>query len=197
MLTHRAFWFLRHGETAWNADGLAQGNVDVPLNDRGVAQAREAAAVLLGQGVRSVVSSPLGRARHTAGIVADALGLSVETEAELREVAFGTKEGQPMGPWYEDWLEGRSTPPDAESFAALRARAVRAVNGALQRPSPVLVVAHGSLFRAVRAEMSLPATVRTPNGLPIFCEPGQAPGHPWRLSAASGDLDAATANADP
>ena len=56
MLTHRAFWFLRHGETAWNADGLAQGNVDVPLNDRGVAQAREAAVVLLGQGVRSVVS---------------------------------------------------------------------------------------------------------------------------------------------
>mgnify|MGYP003704279353 CR=1 FL=1 len=39
MLENRPFWFLRHGETDWNAQGLSQGNVDIPLNATGRAQA--------------------------------------------------------------------------------------------------------------------------------------------------------------
>ena len=61
-----------------------------------------------------------------------------------------------------------------------RARAVAAINRALARPAPVLVVAHGALFRAVRAEMGLEANVRTPNATPLFCEPGE----PWTLTPA-------------
>src|SRR5690242_19897803 len=44
-----AFWFLRHGETDWNAQGLSQGNVDIPLNKVGLEQARRAARTLEGQ----------------------------------------------------------------------------------------------------------------------------------------------------
>ena len=40
-----AFWFLRHGETDWNARGLSQGNVDIPLNGVGVEQAAQAAGM--------------------------------------------------------------------------------------------------------------------------------------------------------
>ena len=183
MLTRQAFWYLRHGETDWNAAGLSQGNVDVPLNPRGVAQAREAAEALRGRGICSVVASPLSRARDTAAIVGDALGLAFEIEPDLREVAFGVQEGQPMGDWYDDWLAGGFTPLGAETFATLRARATAAVNRALQREPPVLVVAHGALFRALRAEMGLPSGVRTPNALPLLCEPG-APGEPWILNVA-------------
>jgi probable phosphoglycerate mutase len=132
------------------------------------------------------------RARDTAAIIAKVLGLVVGEEADLREVAFGAKEGQPMGPWYEAWLAGAVTPPGAETFEALRTRAAAALNRALERTPPVLVVAHGSIFRALRAEMGLPVTTRTPNGLPLLCEPGNNPGEPWRLTALTGDLSAAT-----
>jgi broad specificity phosphatase PhoE len=184
VLTRQAFWFLRHGETDWNAEGLSQGNVDIPLNARGVAQAQAAAELLRGRGIRSLVASPLSRARDTAAVVGDALGLAVEVEPELREVAFGAQEGQPMGDWYDDWIAGGFTPPGAETFAALRARATAAANRALQREPPVLVVAHGALFRALRAEMGLSAGVRTPNAVPLLCTPG-TPGESWALTAAT------------
>ena len=56
------FWFLRHGETDWNAQGLSQGHTDIPLNAVGLAQAERAARTLEGLGIASVVSSPLSRA---------------------------------------------------------------------------------------------------------------------------------------
>ena len=47
------------------------------------------------------------------------------------------------------------------------------------------MVAHGALFRAIRAEMGLEANVRTPNAMPLFCEPGRTPDDPWTLTPAS------------
>ena len=185
MLTRRAFWFLRHGETDWNARNLAQGNVDIPLNPVGVSQANAAAELLRNRGIRSIVASPLSRAHETALAAAAVVGRPVSTEEELREVSFGAQEGQPMlAQWFDDWVAGLSTPEGAESFAGLRARAARAVNRALEHESPVLVVAHGALFRALRAEMGLEPNVRTPNGTPLFCEPGATEGA-WRLSPAA------------
>ena len=180
----RAFWFLRHGETDWNARNLSQGNVDIPLNAVGQAQALTAAALLRHRGIRSVVASPLSRAHETALRAGEAVGREVTLDDELREVAFGVQEGQPMAGWFDDWVDGRFTPEGAEPFAVLRARAVRAVNRALERESVVLVVAHGALFRALRAEMGLPPNVRTPNAVPFFCEPGTQPGAPWTLTPA-------------
>ena len=179
-LERRAFWFLRHGETDWNARALSQGNVDVPLNEIGVAQAARAAEMLRGRGIRSIASSTLSRARDTAEMVAGVLKLPVQLDDALREVSFGVQEGQPMADWFDDWVEGRMVPEGAESFAALRARAVAAVNRALGMEPPVLVVGHGAVFRALRAEMGLPANVRTPNAMPFLCEPGD----PWTLTAA-------------
>lgn len=172
-LTPRPFWFLRHGETDWNAQGLSQGNVDIPLNPNGIAQARAAAETLRGLGIASIVASPLSRARVTAEHAAAALGLPVQVDPQLREVSFGVQEGQPMSDWFDDWIFGRLTPDGAEPFAALRARAVAAINRALDLPAPALVVAHGALFRALRAEMGLPPAVRLPNAVPVWCEPGE------------------------
>ncbi len=181
MLASRAFWFLRHGETDWNARNLSQGNVDVPLNEVGLAQARTAAEVLRTRGIRSIVTSPLSRAYDTAMIVGEQIGVPLEVEDELREVAFGVQEGQPMAQWFDNWVAGTFTPEGAEPFNVLRARAVAATNQALTRPAPVLVVAHGALFRALRAEMGLAPNIRTPNAVPFFCEPGT----PWTLTPAS------------
>jgi probable phosphoglycerate mutase len=176
-LTPTPFWFLRHGETDWNIDSRAQGDIDIPLNATGLAQARAVAPRLRNRGIRAIVSSTLSRARDTAQIVADELGLPVEFDDGLREVKFGVREGEPMAEWFATWVSGEYTPEGAESFVALRARAVAALNRALARPAPVLVVAHGALFRATRAEMGLEPNVRTPNATPYFCEPGD----PWTL----------------
>ena len=167
------FWFLRHGQTDWNAKDLSQGNVDIPLNAVGIQQAHDAAARLVGRGIVSIACSPLSRAYDTAKIAADALGLKIaEVDEGLREVSFGVQEGQPMADWFADWVDGVFTPEQAESFADLRKRAVAATNRVLRLPGPVLIVAHGALFRALRAEMGMEPNIRTPNAVPFWCEPG-------------------------
>ena len=184
-LTPLAFWFLRHGETDWNARNLSQGNVDIPLNPVGRAQAVTAAALLANRGIRTIVASPLSRAHDTADEAAKIVGRPVALDPELKEVSFGVQEGQVMAQWFDDWVAGSYTPEGAEAFADLRTRAVRAINRALALESPVLVVAHGALFRAIRAAMNLPPNIRTPNAVPLFCEPGPTPDDPWTLTPAS------------
>ncbi|MGH7041626.1 MAG: histidine phosphatase family protein [Acetobacteraceae bacterium] len=183
VLARTPFWYLINGETDWNARNLSQGNIDIPLNASGIAQARAAAELLRGRGIASIVASPLSRARITAELAGEALGLPVAIDEGLREVAFGVQEGQPMSDWFAEWIAGRATPAGAESFAALRNRAVAAVNRATTHPPPVLVVAHGGLFRALRAAMGLVPNVRTRNGVPFWCAPGPV-GNSWVLTPA-------------
>lgn len=175
------FWYLRHGETDWNARDLSQGNVDIPLNANGIAQAKLAAERLRGLGIVTIVASPLGRAKVTAEYAAAVLGLPVAIDEGLREVAFGEQEGKPMGTWYDSWIAGEYTPQGAEMFADLRARAIAAINRATALPAPVLVVAHGGLFRAIRSAMGLAPNIRTANAVPILCHPPANGEDAWRL----------------
>ncbi len=180
VLTPTPFWFLRHGQTDWNKQNLAQGSIDIPLNQAGLDQAEAAAAMVEHRGIASIVCSPLIRARVTADVVAARLGLPVDVEPLLHEAAFGMMEGRPMlAQWFTDWIEGVATPDGAEPFTAVVRRAVRAVNLAREgRAAPTLVIAHGALFRGLRAAMGLPPNERLPNAVPQFCEPGT----PWRLT---------------
>ena len=166
------FWYLRHGETDWNAQGLSQGSIDIPLNPIGIAQARAAAEQLRHKGIKTIVASPLSRARVTAEIVAEVLGLPVLLDPDLKEVNWGVQEGQAMSDWFTDWVGGGAAPKGGETFAELRHRATAGVNRSLGHPSAVLVVAHGALFRAVRAAMGVEANRRTRNAVPMWCAPG-------------------------
>lgn len=181
-LTPVPFWFLRHGETDWNKQNLSQGDIDIPLNETGRAQAARAAELMRGHAVTAIVSSTLSRAMDTAAAVSAVVGLPYATDAQLREVKFGEQEGKPMGDWYDDWIAGHYTPEGAEPFAVLRARVTTAINRALVQPGPVLIVAHGALFRAVRSAMGLEPNIRTPNAVPIFCEPPKAEDAGWTLT---------------
>jgi probable phosphoglycerate mutase len=181
-INHTPFWYLRHGETDWNRQGLSQGNVDIPLNELGLVQAREAAEKLRGRGITSIVASPLSRARVTAEIVAEALGLDVTFEPDLREVSWGVHEGKPLDEWFHTWITGHATPEGAESFAGLRRRVVTGLNRAVGQPPAVLIVAHGGVFRAIRSAMKLDMSGRTRNCMPMWCEPPRAPGGDWSLT---------------
>jgi broad specificity phosphatase PhoE len=179
-----AFWFLRHGETDWNAQDLSQGAVDIPLNETGLAQARSASLLLRGRGIRSIISSPLSRAKVTADIASAQLGLPVQIDDGLKEVAFGVMEGKPMSEWFQPWVDGLLTPEGAESFPTLTKRAVAAVNRSIARPPVVLVVAHGALFRALRGAMGHEPNVRTRNAVPVWCEPPADGTGVWGLTYA-------------
>jgi probable phosphoglycerate mutase len=178
MLTQVPYFFLRHGATDWNEGGLTQGRTDVALNADGLAQAELAGRALAGHGVTAIFASTLGRARRTAEIVGAAVGISVTFDPDLQEATFGEQEGKPMGPWYNDWVAGTYTPAGGETFVDLCARVLPAVNRASANPGPVLVVGHGAMFRAVRAAMGLSPLVRTDNGVPLRCVPGE----PWDVS---------------
>lgn len=171
-LPARPFWFLRHGETDLNAARLAQGaGIDAGLNATGRAQAERAGPLLAGQEITTIIASPLQRARQTAEIINEFLRLPLSIEPDLREVAFGSMEGKPLLPWFPDWLEGRATPDGAESFAALTRRVEAVLRRILKtQQGPVLLVAHGGVFRAMRELMGLPKEGRTAHALPIFCD---------------------------
>ncbi|MCB9726562.1 MAG: histidine phosphatase family protein [Spirochaetaceae bacterium] len=89
---------VRHGETPWNAAGRWQGHGDPGLSERGRAQARELARILVaerdaGDDWQGVVASDLARARETAEVVARALDVGLELDARLRELDVGRWSG--------------------------------------------------------------------------------------------------------
>jgi broad specificity phosphatase PhoE len=81
---------IRHGRTAWNAEGRFQGQADPPLDRTGWEQAADVALALRSTPLAAVLSSDLSRARQTAALVAAGRGLVVRTSDQLREVDLGT-----------------------------------------------------------------------------------------------------------
>ena len=80
---------VRHGETAWNAEHRVQGQLDVPLNAAGLAQAEAVARALAHERFDAIYSSDLQRARRTAEPLARLSGLTIELEPGLRERHYG------------------------------------------------------------------------------------------------------------
>jgi phosphoserine phosphatase len=84
----------RHGETDWNREGRYQGQLESSLTQLGRSQAAALASALAGSGAQRVISSPLARCLQTASPVAAALGIDVEMDGRLLEIAHGTWEGR-------------------------------------------------------------------------------------------------------
>jgi probable phosphoglycerate mutase len=96
---------IRHGETAWNVDTRIQGQLDIPLNDRGRWQAHRLAQALAREPLNAIYASDLGRAHATAQAVAQELGLPVVADPGLRERSFGVFEGMTFREIEERWPE--------------------------------------------------------------------------------------------
>lgn len=84
---------IRHGETDWNACRRIQGQMDIPLNDNGRAQAEAMSHQACGYRFHGIYSSDLGRAVDTARMLADRCGLEARTMPALRERHFGRLQG--------------------------------------------------------------------------------------------------------
>jgi len=153
---------VRHGETDWNRERRIQGGTDIPLNETGRLQARNAGKALRDQleGVSPiVVSSDLSRARETSALIAHELAVPLgRAYPELRERAYGEAEGLETSEFYARWGDWYTADvPGAESRADLRERALtslrRVVGDARRENAPasptVVVVSHGALIREV------------------------------------------------
>ncbi len=156
---------IRHGQTAWNAEGRLQGQKDIPLNDTGRSQATGngvALAALLGEsaGGYDFVSSPLGRTRETMERLRGAMGLKpadYRTDDRLIEVSFGDWEGFTLAELAESVPERVAErakskwdfiPPgeDAESYEILSWRVASWLKDVSR---PTVCVSHGGVFRAI------------------------------------------------
>jgi ribonuclease H / adenosylcobalamin/alpha-ribazole phosphatase len=143
---------LRHGQTPMSVEKRFSGMGDAELTEAGRAMAAAAAVRLAGSGADAVVSSPLRRARQTAALVGEALGVPVDVEDGLRETDFGDWDGytfaEVRGKWpaeLDAWLASTAVaPPAGESFD----ETARRVRSALHRVQAgyagrtVVVVSH-------------------------------------------------------
>ena len=151
---------VRHGETDWNRDGRWQGGSDTSLNDVGREQARSLADELDGD-IDVVYSSDLARARQTAEIVAETLGLEVRVDPRLRERGFGSWEGlttpeieERFADSHRRWRAGEGAgADDAETFEDFSARVNDFLRDVLRlHPGEeVLVISHGGSIRVIHA----------------------------------------------
>ena len=88
------FFVVRHGETAWNVEGRFQGQMDIPLNNKGIVQAERLAQRFIGHKFSAIISSPLSRAHVTAAKIAEvAVYDEFITDALLTEINHGDWEG--------------------------------------------------------------------------------------------------------
>jgi broad specificity phosphatase PhoE len=164
MQTNVTLYFIRHGQTDWNAEQRYQGQTNIPLNDTGRAQARRNGLVLgdsLGHEIASydMVSSPLERATETMEIVREAMGLPRRPYAmdpRLAEQNFGHWEGQKWSELPKADPEGFAsrqadtwnwTPRGGENYEMVRVR-VLAWLDELERDT--IAVSHGNISRSVR-----------------------------------------------
>jgi broad specificity phosphatase PhoE len=140
---------VRHGETDWNAEGKLQGHTDRPLNDYGRRQARALADRLAGENIDAVYASDLSRARETAEIVGEKLGLTVAVDPDLREKNWGNWEGLTSDERLHIEFEG-------ETSEAHRDRTLSAVQRIVERHpgERVVVVTHGGSLRRIQAAVS-------------------------------------------
>ncbi len=142
------FAFIRHGQTEWNRELRLQGSSDIPLNDTGREQALEAVSVLAGTHWDAVVSSPLSRARESAQIIADGLGITLgPSYAELVERDYGDGEGATPEDIEARWPDHRY--PGLESLDSVVARGIAALDLIADDygDANVVIVCHGTIIR--------------------------------------------------
>lgn len=142
--------FVRHGLTDFNQEKRAQGHLNNPLNEAGILQVKHVAKRLAEENWDAIISSDLWRARQTAEMIAEQLGVPVSWfDVRLREIGRGQLEGtieeERIARWGPRW---RELDLGEESYASVRDRGMRFVREVAARYAgkKVLAVSHGFLI---------------------------------------------------
>ncbi len=176
-------YFIRHGETEWNAAGRFQGTKDIPLNALGRRQAAQAGGILGDLAARNghrlddlaFIASPLIRARHTMELVRQELALPSDGFAlddRLREIAYGVWEGSTLSEMRASHPElfarrqrdkWNVSPPGGESYVSVTQRMRDWYD---QLTTDTVAVSHGGTARALMVALGV-ATPETAADLVI------------------------------
>jgi broad specificity phosphatase PhoE len=162
---------LRHGRTAWNAEGRAQGHADVPLDEVGEEQAAAVTPYLASLEPQALWTSDLARAHGTCAHLERVTGLVATVDARLREFDVGLRQGLTMSELaqrhpdaYAAWERGEDLMhvTRGEDAAAVAERVGAALDEALAALAPGrtgVVVTHGAALKAgLVAVLGWPAT---------------------------------------
>ena len=155
-------YLIRHGQTAWNSEGRAQGHADIPLDELGMHQAG-----LLGDSFRTlhlarVLSSDLKRSRMTAEAIVRATGAPLELDAALRERSFGDWEGKSFEEINTLVREAEDkqkvsafdvVPPGGESFRMVWRRVQPIAEELFRERRHIAVVSHGAACALLLAQL--------------------------------------------
>lgn len=159
MNTLPRLWLVRHGETEWSRSGQYTGLTDLPLTPRGEEQARHAGETLAavqaaGTGFSLVMTSPSGRARHTAELAGFP---DAEQVAFAHEWDYGDYEGvrsadvRATNPGYLIWDDGVPAGETLDQVGARARRIVERVRTELAGGGDALLFSHGHFSRVLAA----------------------------------------------
>lgn len=170
---------VRHGETAWNAEGRVQGQLDIPLSEVGLAQARSVAEALERERFDALYSSDLVRVRQTAAPSAAKLHLPVTVDPRLRERHYGSFQGHTYADakvkFPEDYARFRAKEPDfafggGESLLAFHQRCLCFLEELVRQDKArsILIFTHGGVLEmayrhATGRGLSTPRDFEIPN----------------------------------
>lgn len=158
--SHTEIWTIRHGRTAYNAEGRIQGHHDVPLNQTGEEQARALVPILSGECFQRVYSSDSARAFQTARLALNTEGFDIRKEDGLREWNMGVIEGMTFAEveakYPAESREFRRFNPEmpiagGESFRQFSQRSLKCLEGIAvrHRGERVLVFTHGGVINVL------------------------------------------------
>ena len=147
-----AIWMVRHGETEWSISGQHTGSTDIPLTPGGRLQATAIGKLLAGRRFDHVFSSPMLRARETAGLAG--FGDRIRLHDGLLEYDYGEFEGLTTGQirsTHPGWRLFRDGCPGGETPEEVAARVDRMLARRGDLPGSWLLVGHGKSLRALAA----------------------------------------------
>ncbi len=156
----KKLYYVRHGESTYNAQNRYAGSLDCELSAKGKEQAEIVGEKLVDEDIDIIVASPQTRAQQTAAIINQYLKLKIETEEDLREIHVGLYEGltreEAAAKYPDRWKQGinRSftfSPHEGETALDVQNRVYAAMDRILARHGDknVLIVAHGFVGKAV------------------------------------------------
>lgn len=151
-MSEQIIYLARHGETAWSRTGQHTGLTDLPLTERGEAEARYLGKRLAGMTFAKVFTSPLQRAARTCEIAG--FGSIAKKDADLVEWNYGKYEGLKTSEILAEapgWQLFRDGCPGGETPAQIGARADRVLNRARAVNGNVLVFSSGHMLRVLAA----------------------------------------------
>lgn len=175
------FFIVRHGQTDWNLQRRYQGQIDIPLNNAGLLQAKEIANALSGRQFDALYSSDLQRAIQTAQEIAGAIYLPIQKDSRLREIHQGDWEGKLMdevlqddpisvGMVYQNPDINRRPGGESIGDVSERIQACLQELSVLHRRKKVFIVSHGlAIATAICINKGIPLT-RARDYIPNNCQ---------------------------